>query len=77
MIDVCERTFDLPHGGWSLDPKLQRVGRFMLLNLYDGTRGLLWKMLAGLGWAPDRIEKFVEDARKEFLDPNVRTYAKL
>lgn len=67
----------MPLGGWSRDPQLRRVGRFQLLNIYDGGRGIMWQLLKGLGHTTEEIEDFVTHFRAKLLDQNIRTYGKL
>jgi hypothetical protein len=42
FTNVTERKFKMPVGPWSSDPKLKSVGRYHLLECYEGIEG--WSM---------------------------------
>jgi hypothetical protein len=39
FVDVVEKRFKMPIGGWSSDPKFKRIGEFNLLYVVQGLEG--------------------------------------
>ncbi|KAH8678415.1 S-adenosyl-L-methionine-dependent methyltransferase [Xylariales sp. PMI_506] len=75
FVDVTERQFILPIGPWPQEPKLKKVGLYNLSNMYDGVRGISWKMLQYAGYTPEEIESLITDVQAELRDPQNYAYS--
>jgi hypothetical protein len=65
VVDIVERKVKVPIGPWDSDPRLRRIGTYMLRNLMDGARGFAWKMLRACGLAPTDIESLILEVKQE------------
>jgi hypothetical protein len=51
FVDVVEKKWKVPIGGWTSDPKLKRVGQYTLLFLDQSLEGFALYMLKEImGW---------------------------
>ncbi|KAK4074918.1 hypothetical protein Purlil1_12830 [Purpureocillium lilacinum] len=56
FVDVQERRFSLPVGGWPKDPKLRAIGIFMAESLREGIDGLTAVPFREiLGWSKEEV----------------------
>jgi hypothetical protein len=77
VVDVVERTIDMPINGWPNDPKSKRIGQFLLANAHSGLRAGAWQLLRALNWAPAEIEEFVSQVKEDWMNPNLHIYYRL
>jgi SAM-dependent methyltransferase len=76
FVDVVERTWRVPIGGWSADPKLKRVGLYTLLFLDESLAGFAIFMLKEImGWQIEEIHALVAKMRKALRQwPQLQPY---
>jgi hypothetical protein len=68
-VDVVERKWKVPIGGWSSDPKLKRVGLFTLMFLEESLEGFALYMLKEvMGWEYTEIQVLVGKMRQGLRD---------
>lgn len=65
VVDIVERKVKVPIGPWDSDPRLRRIGTYMLRNLMDGAHGFAWKMLRAYGLAPTDIDSLILEVKQE------------
>ncbi|KAH6656078.1 S-adenosyl-L-methionine-dependent methyltransferase [Truncatella angustata] len=63
FVDVVHRQCWIPITPWAADPKFKKMGAFNQSNLYDGVRGISWKLLRAAGMPAEQIEKIVNESR--------------
>ncbi|KAI1840746.1 hypothetical protein JX265_012969 [Neoarthrinium moseri] len=74
FVDVEEHPVQFPVSGWPDDPKFKLAGSYMARNISDNLKGLSWKMLGGMGMAPDEIESFLERVKVDVLTRSLKAY---
>lgn len=75
FVDIVEKKFDVPIGGWSADPKMRQAGLYALMYLDLSLEGLaLFPLKQVLGWEPDQIQDFVARMRAALRDSNLKPY---
>ncbi|KAK7923790.1 hypothetical protein PG985_007861 [Apiospora marii] len=72
FVDVTETKFMIPYGPWHRDEKFKNAGSFFLDSAMNGLRGTGWKFLGATGLSGDEIERLVDKAKSEVLDPKFR-----
>lgn len=60
-------------GPWPSDPKFQDIGRWHMLNVLRGLRGICWKLFRSLGMAPEEIEELVEQTKADLQNPSIHS----
>ncbi|KAK2011625.1 S-adenosyl-L-methionine-dependent methyltransferase [Colletotrichum eremochloae] len=75
FVDVVEKRWPIPIGGWALDPKLREVGAINLEYLDMGLEGFSAFLLKQvMGWEDAEILVFVSEMRKALKDLSLQTY---
>jgi hypothetical protein len=65
FVDVVEKKWKVPIGGWSSDPKLKHVGLYTLLFLDGSLEGFALYMLKEImGWKYEEIQVLVAKMRQ-------------
>lgn len=72
VVNVTETKFMISYGPWPRDERLNNPGSFFLDSAMNGLRGTGWKFLGTTGLSGDDIERLVERAKSEVLDPKFR-----
>ena len=88
--NVVEKTFKMPVGPWSSDSKLKEVGRWHLLECYQGIEGWAMALLTRVmgvskktliqshantaQWKFEEVQDFLEEVRVAFKDRKVHPY---
>jgi hypothetical protein len=54
---------------------MRKIGQYTKVNALEGIRGIGWKMLSALGFAPDEIEKIVLEAQDEIQSEKCRLWS--
>lgn len=68
-VDVVERKWKVPIGGWSADLKLKEIGAYNLLFIDQSLEGFaLFLLNVVLGWEVKEIEGLVGRMRKALRD---------
>ncbi|KAI9737388.1 MAG: hypothetical protein M1834_009542 [Cirrosporium novae-zelandiae] len=72
MMNIAwpDRPDTVPNG----DQRVSEMGRIQSWNFMQGIQGMSLRLLTGLGWSRERVEVFLAQARKDYLDPNVRAF---
>ena len=66
FVDVQERRFPLPVGGWAKDPKLRAIGIFMAERLREGIDGLTAVPFREImGWSKEEVHVLNATVRRE------------
>lgn len=68
VVDINELTFEIPANGWPDDPKLKRIGEYMLLDCYENVYGGSLKLLRSLGMSTEEMEDVVSHFKRDSLD---------
>lgn len=76
FVDVVEKKWKVPIGGWSSDPKLKRVGLYTLLFLDESLTGFALFMLKEImGWKLEEIHALVAKMRRALREwPQLHPY---
>ena len=75
FVDVVEKKWKVPIGGWSSDPRLKRVGLYTLLFLDQSLEGFALYMLKEImGWEYDEIQVLVAKMRQALRDWRLYPY---
>ncbi|KAL4879871.1 S-adenosyl-L-methionine-dependent methyltransferase [Aspergillus karnatakaensis] len=75
FVDVVERRFKVPIGGWSSDPHLKQVGLYTRLHWEEGIEGwTMYLLTAVLGWTRQEVEVYLARMRKGLRDSNIHAY---
>jgi hypothetical protein len=75
VVNVVVKKLMCPGAPWARDPRMNRVGEFMLENALEAFRGVGWQVFKELGLTPDDIEQLVADAKRDAQDPKYRWFA--
>ncbi|KAJ0327634.1 hypothetical protein COL5a_005602, partial [Colletotrichum fioriniae] len=75
FVDIVEKSWPIPIGGWASDPKLKEVGAVNLQYIDQSLEGfgtfLLRQMM---GWEDVEILVFMSEMRKALRDLKLQTY---
>jgi hypothetical protein len=75
FVDVVEKKWKVPIGGWSSDPKLKRVGLYTLLFLEESLEGFALYMLKEIMcWEYVEIQVLVAKMRQALRDWRLYPY---
>ncbi|KAK7921647.1 Secondary metabolism regulator LAE1 [Apiospora marii] len=74
FVDVVERKFAWPYGGWAKDPRIKLAGKFCQRDIYDGVSGIAHVMLQKAGYSNEQIEQFIAEVRRNLVDPTIHAY---
>lgn len=77
MVDVVERTFDMPASAWSHDPKLRAVGK-LATQMFDegGHRGMALQLFRSAGLSDEETEAVMQRMNDEYSDTSKKIYMK-
>lgn len=76
-MEVVEKRFLVPCSPWPQDPKMKKVGQYMMTNMYEGFRGVGWKALGFLGLSATEIEQVIVGAKRDITNSQYRVYIPL
>ncbi|KAF7541938.1 hypothetical protein G7054_g312 [Neopestalotiopsis clavispora] len=72
---VTERKFTVPANTWAKGRKNKELGALQMVNNLNGVYGLTMTVFTkGLGWAPEEVEVFLADVRRDMTDKNIHAY---
>lgn len=72
---MTEKRFKMPLGPWPKDAKLKNVGRWHLLECYQGIEGWIIALFTRLlGWKLEEVQLFLAEVREGFKDRSVHAY---
>lgn len=73
-MDVVERKFAWPYGGWAKNTRIKLAGRFCQRDIYDGVAGIAHIMLQKAGYTNQEIDQFIAEVRRNLVDPTIHAY---
>lgn len=73
-MDVELQESFFPINEWHPDPDLKWLGKWMMKDVYDGLRGIGWKMLEAAGMPPAEIEELVAAAQRDAIDGSLHIF---
>lgn len=75
FVNVGHQVKKVPVGGWPRSKFLRVIGMYTLSLIYDGLHAItIGPFTRGLGWSPEEVELFLDQVRKDLLDPSVHSY---
>ncbi|MCJ1367644.1 hypothetical protein MMC16_006778 [Acarospora aff. strigata] len=73
--NVVEKKYKMPVGPWSSDPKLKEIGRWHLLECFEGIEGWAMALLTRvMGWSINEVHVFLAEVRKGLKSSKVHAY---
>ncbi|KAL3490777.1 S-adenosyl-L-methionine-dependent methyltransferase [Aspergillus germanicus] len=75
FVDVVERRFKVPIGGWPGDPGLKQLGLYNRLQWVEGIEGwCMYLLTTVLGWTREEVEVYLAKMRKGLQDSSIHAY---
>ncbi|RDW72724.1 class I SAM-dependent methyltransferase [Aspergillus mulundensis] len=75
FVDVVERRFKLPIGGWASDPRMKQLGLYNRLLWEEGIEGwCMYLLTAILKWSREEVEVYLSRMRKGLRSPRIHPY---
>ncbi|KAH7233114.1 S-adenosyl-L-methionine-dependent methyltransferase [Fusarium tricinctum] len=74
FVDIEERDFKNPVGGWPEDPKQRSIGQYTQAAFEQDAKGTVLHMATSLGWTEEEITVFVAHFKREIRSPKVHPY---
>ncbi|KJZ72065.1 hypothetical protein HIM_08520 [Hirsutella minnesotensis 3608] len=75
FIDIVEKSYQVPSGGWSSDARMKHIGIYNLAFLEESLEGFALFMLREImGWEYVEIQMFVLEMRMAIRNPKLRPY---
>ncbi|RSL71566.1 hypothetical protein CEP54_001346 [Fusarium duplospermum] len=75
FVNVEERNFKVPIGGWPHDPKQKEIGRYAQATLEQDIEGYVLFMANTVeGWSKEEIEVYIRLLRRELHSGKMRPY---
>ncbi|OCK83750.1 S-adenosyl-L-methionine-dependent methyltransferase [Lepidopterella palustris CBS 459.81] len=75
FVNLHEQHMKWPVGPWASGEKEKKMGQLFLKDLSDGVPGMSTRLLHSvLGWEMEKVEKFIEEIRRDMWNPKIHTY---
>ncbi|KAI8662358.1 hypothetical protein NCS56_01039400 [Fusarium sp. Ph1] len=75
FVNIEERNFKVPIGGWPHDPKQKEIGRYAQATLEQDIEGYVLFMANTVeGWSKDEIEVYIRLLRRELHSGKMHPY---
>ncbi|EWZ31415.1 hypothetical protein FOCG_08515 [Fusarium oxysporum f. sp. radicis-lycopersici 26381] len=75
FVNVVEKTYQVPCGAWSSDPKMKKIGTYNLAFMDESLEGFALFMLREImKWEYEEVQLFVMEMRKAVRDSKIRPY---
>ncbi|KAL4813779.1 S-adenosyl-L-methionine-dependent methyltransferase [Aspergillus spinulosporus] len=75
FVDVVERRYKIPIGGWASDPRLKQLGLYNRLLWEEGIEGWSMYLLTTiLKWSREEVELYLSRMRKGLRTPRIHAY---
>ncbi|KAM0360481.1 hypothetical protein ACHAP4_002560 [Fusarium culmorum] len=74
FIDIEERNFKNPVGGWPKDPEAQSIGQYTQATLEQDGKGTVLHMATVLGWSDEEVTVFISHLRREIRSPKIHAF---
>ncbi|RGP69230.1 mrna 3 -end-processing yth1 [Fusarium longipes] len=76
FVDIEEKVFKNPIGGWPKDPEARSIGEFTQAALEQDGKGTVLHMATALGWSEEEVTVFMSHFRREIRSPKIHAYFK-
>ncbi|KAM0411424.1 hypothetical protein ACHAPD_009636 [Fusarium lateritium] len=76
FVDIEERNFKNPIGGWPKDPEARSIGQYTQAALEQDGKGTVLHMATALGWSEDEVTVFISHFNREIRSPKIHAYFK-
>ncbi|KAK5941739.1 hypothetical protein PMZ80_005690 [Knufia obscura] len=78
LVNVAEKRYKMPLGPWAKDKRLKEIGRWHLLEAYQGIEGWTMALFTRvLGWSFEEVQVFLARVRQGFKDRKVHAYTRV
>ncbi|KAF9781920.1 hypothetical protein IL306_012767 [Fusarium sp. DS 682] len=75
FVNLEERNFKVPIGGWPKDPKMKEIGKFAQVCLEQDIEGYVLFMANTVeGWTKEEIEVYISLLRRELRQGKMHPY---
>ncbi|KAK2666867.1 hypothetical protein RAB80_017288 [Fusarium oxysporum f. sp. vasinfectum] len=75
FVNVVEKTYQVPCGAWSSDPKMKKIGAYNLAFMDESLEGFaLFILREIMKWEYEEVQLFVMEMRKAVRDSKIRPY---
>ncbi|KAG5661821.1 hypothetical protein KAF25_004060 [Fusarium avenaceum] len=74
FVDIEERDFKNPVGGWPKDPKQRDIGQYTQAAFEQDAKGTVLHMATSLGWTEREITVFVAHLKRDIRSPKIHSY---
>ncbi|KAH9212788.1 S-adenosyl-L-methionine-dependent methyltransferase [Leptodontidium sp. 2 PMI_412] len=75
FVDVVEKKYKMPLGGWSSDPKLKEIGRWNALYFQEGIEGMcLYLLNVVMGWTYEEVQVYMAKLRSALFGRKLHPY---
>ncbi|PBP24842.1 S-adenosyl-L-methionine-dependent methyltransferase [Diplocarpon rosae] len=75
FVNIVERVYKAPLGGWAADRKLRELGQWALLAFETGLEGYsLATLTRVLGWSVPEVQVFMAQLRSAVRDRRTHPY---
>jgi hypothetical protein len=71
FVDVVEKRFKWPLGGWPKDEKLKELGLWVREDMNEILGAVKRVFTLGLGWEGEEFDSFLVRARRDLADRRV------
>ncbi|ENH70496.1 hypothetical protein FOC1_g10012426 [Fusarium oxysporum f. sp. cubense race 1] len=75
LVNLEERDFKVPIGGWPKDPKMKEIGKYAQATLEQDIEGYVLFMANTVeGWTKAEVEMYISMLRRELRQGNMHPY---
>ncbi|KAK7581715.1 hypothetical protein V3481_013798 [Fusarium oxysporum f. sp. vasinfectum] len=75
FVNLVERDFKVPIGGWPKDPKMKEIGKYAQATLEQDIEGYVLFMANTVeGWTKEEVEVYISMLRRELRQGNMHPY---
>ncbi|KAG8532214.1 uncharacterized protein KY384_003855 [Bacidia gigantensis] len=72
------KTFDLPVGDWSEDPRKKLAGKMALIAVLEGLEAVGLRLLTKYqGWKEAEVREVIEKVKEEIMRPDVKAFIRV
>lgn len=75
FVNVVERRWKIPIGGWAADKKYKELGLYNRMHWEQGIEGwCLWLLTTVMNWSLDEVHVYLAKMRDALKDRNIHAY---
>jgi len=74
FVDIQEKTFKMPIGGWAKDPRLKKIGQYIQLGFLKDPEGYLLFLANGLNSSREQTITFLVCLGRELKSPKIHAF---